>query len=88
MIGIFLRNKENSICFVQVSKDEDIAAFHYAGDAKMMTVMMKDGTEETITSEIAPEMHEVLMPVSQILVAQLDVQGNLEREYMTQLSIG
>ena len=88
MIGFFLRNKENDVCFVQVSRDGDIASFHYATDAKMMTVIMKDETEETITSEIAPEIHEVLIPASKILVALLNDKGELEREYYTLLTIG
>ena len=88
MIGIFLRNKENEICFVQVSRNGDIASFHYAAHAKMITVIMTNGEEETVTSEIAPEIHEALVPAERILVALLDDEGELEREYWTELSVG
>lgn len=88
MIGVFLRNRENEICFLQGSKNVDIVSFHYTPSAKMMTVVMKDDTEETITSEIAPEISEVFVPDSQILIAQLDETGEPEREYWAQLTVG
>jgi hypothetical protein len=87
MIGIFIRNKSNQACFVQVSRGLDISFFHYTPATKMMTVTMQDHSEETITSEIAPEIHEVLVPVSRMLVAQLDPEGKLEREYWAQMSV-
>jgi hypothetical protein len=88
MIGIFLRNRDNEICFVQVSKDEDIAAFHYTADPRIMTVMLETGEEETITSEIAPEIHEALVGQDQVLVALLDDTGELEREYWAEMTKG
>ncbi len=88
MIGIFLRNKENEICFVQMSREGEIASFHYAAHARMITVIMTDGEEETVTSEIAPEIHEALAPAKQILVALLDDEGELEREYWAELTVG
>ena len=87
MIGIFLRNKENEICFAQMSREGEIASFHYAAHARMITVIMTDGEEETVTSEIAPEIHEALVPARQILVALLDDAGELEREYWAELSV-
>jgi hypothetical protein len=87
MIGLFLRNKADAICFVQVSKGQDIESFHYSSDARMMSVTMKDGAEETITSEIAPEIGAVLKS-SDILVVQLDTEGEFDREYNANLTVG
>ena len=88
MIGIFLRNEENEICFVQVSRDEEIASFYYVARARMITAIMADGEEETVTSEIAPEIHQALVPATRILIAHLDEKGEVEREYWAALSIG
>jgi hypothetical protein len=87
MIGLFLRNKANEVCFVQASRESEIASFHYAAHAKMITVIMADGAEETVTTEIAPEIHEVLVPAKRILVALLDDKGDMEREYWAELSV-
>lgn len=88
MIGIFLRNTDNELCFVQGEKEMNIGSFHYTPAAKMMTVVMKDNSEEIITSEIAPEISEVFKPNSPILVAHVDLKGELEHEYWAQLTVG
>ena len=88
MIGVFLRNKDNKICFVRPSAGVDITSLHYTPSAKMMIVTLKDGTEETITSEIAPEISDVFIPNAQVLVAQVNHAGAVEREYWAQLTVG
>jgi hypothetical protein len=86
MIGVFLRNNEDEICFAQLSRDADIASFHYAPAARMIVAVMQDGEEEAITSEIAPEIHEALVKCNRILIALVDEAGEAEKEYWAEVT--
>lgn len=91
MIGVFVRNAAGEVGFLRPPGETDIvdiAAFHYAPHARIMTVETVDGGDETFTSEIAPELHEAFVSATQVLVAHLDERGEPTHEYWTPLSIG
>jgi hypothetical protein len=88
MIGLFMRNKDNHVCFVRLKPEETaIASFQYTPAAKVMMVNLADGDEVMFTSEIAPEIHEALLTSRDILVAEMDKNGDLEREYTVALIV-
>lgn len=86
MIGFLLRSRQDDICFTRVDKGQDISSFHYLPGMKMLNVIYADESEEAFTSEITEGLHNALMERSQILVAEINADGDLEREYMTQLT--
>lgn len=88
MIGLFITNKQKQVCFVQPAPDGEIVSFHYAATQHMMTLHLADGTEETFTSEIGPEIHASLLTTQKILVARFDGADKLEREYWADLTVG
>ena len=86
MFGLLLKNDENEICFTPMEKrDVDIASFHYVPDVKILNIKYTDQSEDMFTSEIDDEVSKTLQEISEILVVELDGQGEFEREYMTPL---
>jgi hypothetical protein len=88
MLGLFLLNAEGNICFVQDSRAPDIASIHYAPQSKMVVAVLKDGHEETFSSEIIPEIHEALLACEKILAVYLDTKDEVQREYEVPLTRG
>lgn len=88
MVGTFYRNRKNELCFAQVAQEEDIAAFHYAVDTKMIRAIMVDGTEETIPANIGTDVHDILFPARRLRVATLNPEGEPEREYWAEVTVG
>jgi hypothetical protein len=88
MVGTFFRNRKNELCFAQVSNDEDIAAFYYAVTTKMIRAIMANGAEETIPADIGSDVHDILFPAQRLRVATLDPNGEPEREYWADITVG
>lgn len=88
MVGTFFRNKKNELCFAQISSDEDIKAFHYAVETKMIRAIMADGTEEAIPANVAVDVHDILFPARRLRVAALNNHGEAEREYWAEITVG
>ena len=88
MIGFFLRNKQDEICFALAKKEpHDIASFHYLPGPRIIAAAFSNGDEETITSEIAQDIHDALVKAKIIFVAELNEKAEAVREYAVPLKI-
>ena len=89
MIGIFLKNKDGKLCFVQPQQDivPKIAAFRYEKDSFKVAVTIDDGREEMFTTVMAPEMRDSFLCEKHILVVNLDEESEFKEEYKVPLVV-
>lgn len=87
MIGVFLKNKDGMLCFVQPLQDEmpEIAAFRYSAETHFVAITLASGHEENITMPIALEMRDAFLKEKSVLVVNLDEKGEFQREYKVPL---
>ncbi len=88
MIGVFLKNKAGTLCFVMPPQAERpaIAGFHYVIDSNTVTIALADGRHETLTADIAPELRGSFANEESILVVHVDDKSRFESEYTAPLT--
>jgi len=88
MIGAFIKNKAGMLCFVMPPQEERpvIAGFHYAPGGNVVTIALEDGRQETVTTDIAPELRGAFGREATVLVVHVDAKSRFEREYIAPLT--
>jgi hypothetical protein len=87
MIGIFLVNQKDELCFAQYGEHKDIAGFRFHTDTGMCIAVLATGGEETFVDAMHDEIRPYLSKEQQVLVADLDDDGQLTREYSVGLAV-
>lgn len=89
MIGTFVLTDSDDICFIRREQDEFpvISSFFYIPGDRIMSVVLEDGTEEMVTTQIDERFAPALKKAKSILVADLDEEGDVVKEYKVPLSL-
>lgn len=85
MIGVFLINSRNELCFVNSEKRGGIASVIYVPDMRMASIVLDDGSSEVITHEISDTLLPGITTQETVLVVQLDEAGHLIHEHRVPL---
>lgn len=75
MIGIFVVNADDDLCFIDSEKRGGIASFIYVPDMRMCSIVFTDGTNEVVSAEIGQLTHEAMLLANEVLVVELDGSG-------------
>lgn len=86
MIGIFLVNKKDELCFAQYGEHKDIAGFRYHTDTGMCIAVRPSGEEDVFVDAMHDEIRPYLSKDPEILVADIDDGGATKREYVVSLT--
>lgn len=87
MIGIFLVNENDELCFAQHGDHKDIAGFRFHTDTGMCIAIRGSGDEEVFVDAMHEEIRDYLSKDQSVLVADIDDEGALTREYSVPLTV-
>ena len=87
MIGAFLLNPENEICYAQFGEHVRLQAVRYVSDIQTTILVREDGEEELLTEPLGADFSASLAAAKEILIACMDADGETADEYMVPVLI-
>ena len=87
MIGIFLVNPKGQLCLTRYDADgkKDIAWVTYLPASRIVALTFTDQSEEVLVTETTDQIHKALVDNAQLLIANLDDESKLVREYIVDI---
>lgn len=87
MIGIFLVNPKGQLCLTRYDADgkADIALVTYLPASRIVALTFTDQSEEVLVTETTDQIHKALVDNAQVLIANLDDESKLVREYIVDI---
>ena len=88
MIGVLMVNERGEVCFIDSNNNcQNIESFVYTAESKIAAIQLVDGSSEVITKEIEDVMHQCPSTQSNILVVQLNLDGQVSKEITVPLKL-